>query len=321
MQGEGGMSKNGELRATAYEKLFEHGVISRTCKIKLEPCHCIVFNHKPHTHFIISCTNSSQKFFLKVRKKNDNTIFCNQFLQELRDTKGKCPYPVIVVPEFEIEGVRYYITTFFEGETLDNLLDTLSLHTLDDIASRLQERLKELSTIQAVRYSERGEFVSDGCSAILKKKLREKLHHPLFSEYCPQGLEQAVGRCCELLDNCQFSAPTLLHMDIKPANIIYNPNTASISLIDFEFARFGDSDYGWTQILLSGCNHFKNAYKKHLVPRLVRGHLTLEDALDTPKFQCYLLYQTMCNFIYYYERNSTWPEEMQAIFHQTIRRL
>lgn len=306
------------LTITAHQKLIEYGVISSECGVELYP-HCrVLIGGKRYFYFLIMSTNSPRKFFLKVVKNNDGALLCNDFLKRIRDENGYCPYPIIVVPELEVQGTRYYITNFLEGQPLSVHSDILTKKAWDDIADKLQGRLDELSAIQTAQYSEHNEFVPDSFAVIQKRKFEARLRHPLISDLPRKKLERALEQCYEILDKCQFSKPTLLHMDIKPANIIYDPQTGSVSLIDFEFSRFGDIDYGWAQILLSGYNRFGRDYKEQLIPRLTRGRLTMENALDIPKFQTYLFYQTMCNLIYYYDRNIKCPEDMQTLFAKII---
>lgn len=315
------LSRSIELKQMVYQQLTAHGVISTFERIEVQPHYCITLNKKPYYHSIITCPTSQQKYFLKVVKGKDGAHLCNDFLKSIRSKDGTSPYPIIVVPEFEHKGTRYYVTNFLEGQTMDTLPKTTPENVWDEIADELLLRLNELEMLQAPQYSEEGIFVSDDCASILKKKIVNRLQHPLMETFPSKKLEKVFVRCCEILDVSQFSNPTLLHMDIKPANIIYNNQTGTVSLIDFESARFGDIDYGWTQILLSERNRFSEVYKTHLVPRLTRGRLTLDEALDVPKFQCYLFYQIMCNLIYYYDRNLRCPKELNTLFHQITDRL
>ena len=131
----------------------------------------------------------------------------------------------------------------------------------------------------------------------------------------------AIKHCYQILDESHFTKPTLLHMDVKPANIIYNSKTGFVTLIDFEFARFGDADYGWTQVLLSGINAFCDEYKQQVVSYMTKGRLTLNEALTIPKFQCYIFYQTACNLIYYYDRDMKCPEDMKDLFEELLKQL
>ena len=102
--------------------------------------------------------------------------------------------------------------------------------------------------------------------------------HPVLRHYSKSSLGKAIVRCNNLLNDSSFSLPILLHMDIKPANIVYSPQTDSISLIAFEHSRFGDIDYGWTQVLLSGTNSFREEYRKYIIPNLTDKNTSLVEA-------------------------------------------
>jgi len=170
-------------------------------------------------------------------------------------------------------------------------------------------------------YSENNEFLNFGCAEILKEKLAKRLEHPAFQTISSQQLRRAYNRCCEILDDSSFSIPTLIHMDIKPANIIYNPKTENLTLIDFEHARFGDIDFGWTQILLTGINKFSDEYKKFVLPHIIKNRLTLDEALQIPKYRTYIFYQTACNIIYYYDRSIECPKDMVNYFNNLLEHL
>ena len=315
------LANNADLGMETRRKLIEHSLIPANDKIELRPSHRVLIRGEWFSHFIVTCTHSRKTFFLKIIKENDNFPLCDRFLQNLSMAYAEYPYPKIVVPEFTFQEMNYYITTYIEGQSLDIFPDTLPQSTVAHIADSLLALIDQLTLLKAPQYSERGTFVSDNYKSILKKKLESRLQHSLISSYPYQKLDRAFNWFCEILDHSQFSQPTLIHMDVKPANIIYNTKTGLVSLIDFEFARFGDIDYGWTQILLSGCNQFNQFYKKQIVPRLTNDRITLDDALGIPKYQCYLFYQAMCNLIYYYDRHLSCPKEMVEIFEHFITRM
>lgn len=308
------------LETEVKKKLLEYDLISTTSKINLIPCHRIIIQGEYFSHFFIKCTYSPNSFFLKIVKENDNSLLCDRFLRDINDKNEEYFYPQIVVPPFTFQGMRYYITTYIEGQSLDTLPDTLSPSILNSIADKLLFLIDQLALITASQYSEHGNFVSDDCASILKKKLKIRLRHPLILSYSHEKLERIFNWCCKILDRSQFSQPVLIHMDVKPANIIYNMKTNTVSLIDFEFARFGDIDYGWIQILLSERNQFNQFYKEQIIMRMTNGRMTLDDAFKIPKLQCYLFYQAMCNLIYYYDRNLSCPKEIKEIFDYFISR-
>lgn len=315
------MNNYSDLEIEVEQKLLQYGIIPFAEKIKLCPHHNVSICGEWFSHFIITCTHSRQTFFLKIVKENDGFLLCDRFLQNLSIKDTEYPYPRTVVPKFTFQGMQYYITTFIEGRPLDTFPETLPQNTWSYVANQLLLLIDQLTLLKAPKYSERGVFVLDNCADILKAKLESRMRHPLISSYPSKKLERAFNWACEILDHSQFSQPTLIHMDIKPANIIYNMDTGLVSLIDFEFARFGDMDYGWIQILLSGRNQFNHFYREQIVPYLTSGRVTLDDALDIPKLQCYLFYQAMCNLIYYYDRHLSCPKEIETIFDFFIKKM
>lgn len=320
MEHEAHLVNGAALEKETRQKLIEHGLIPAYDSIKLRSIQSIMICGKWLSHFIVTCACSRQTFFLKAVKKSDGFLLCDRFLQRLDISNAEYPYPRIVVPAFAFQGIHYYITTYIEGRPLDTFPNTLPQRTVKHIADRLLELINQLAQLKAPQYSERDAFVSDNCANILKRKLESKLLHPLIASYPRKKLDRASNWFRTILDHSQFSQPTLIHMDIKPANIIYNTETGHISLIDFEFARFGDIDYGWIQILLSGRNQFNQFYKEQIVPYLTNHRITLNDAFGIPKYQCYLFYQAMCNIIYYHDRHLPCPGDFVEIFEHFIEK-
>ena len=310
-----------DLCLLVYQKLVEQNIISTQEKLLLNPYYNVNLHGKWYSHYIIICLCSGQRFFLKISKGNDTASHCNNYLRDFRNEAGDYVYPIILVPEFEFCGIHYFVTTFIEGESLDNISESLTVDDWKIIAHKLLTRLDELSTIHTPLFSEQNKFITDDCASILKSKFTNRFRHPLFNRFSYKELDKAFNRCCQILVESHFSKPTLLHMDVKPANIIYNSKTGFVTLIDFEFARFGDADYGWTQVLLSGINDFCAEYRKQVVPCMTQGRLTLKDALSIPKYQCYIFYQTACNLIYYYDRDVECPEDMKKLFEELLKKL
>ena len=302
-------------------KLKNRDLISDHERIKLDPFYSLVCDQKQVFHCIITCTYSDTKFFLKVLKDTDAALHCNRFLKSFyRDSEEKL-YPEIVVPSFTVCKVKYYITTFIEGQTLEAAANMLSPDAWESVACELQARIDELASIHSPWCSESGSFTYDDPASVFMKKRQRRLRHPLFLHYPQEMLEGASLNCQKIMASSSFSRPTLLHMDIKPANIIYNFRTGHVALIDFEFSRFGDADYGWTQVLLSGVNSFGADYSEKIVSKLQKGRLTLNDCLEIPKLQCYVFYQTACNLIYYNDRHIKCPDGMRLLFEEMLDRL
>ena len=303
-----------KLNKIVQQKLIDYNLVPVYTKISLTPIYSFVLKNTIYYHYVINCSDSQIKFFLKSSRGVNNASHCNDFLKMFRNHNGEYTYPIILIPEFKYNGISYFITTFTQGDNLDILSQILTKYEWGKISNELRRQLEELSTIHANLYSEKNQFLSIGCAEILKNKLKNRLKHSVFLQFPNKNLKKAYERCCEILDCSQFSVPTLLHMDIKPANIIYNPKTGLVKLVDFEFARFGDFDFGLTQILLTKCNTFSKEYNEYIYPNIIEGNITLNEALNIPKFRCYIFYQTACNLIYYKERNVECPIEMKKNF-------
>ena len=306
------------LMVLVREKLQAHGIISSAQEVSLQPIHSFLFQGRQKTHFIIRTTSPVQIFFLKAVKDADGALFCDEFLRKMYRGKENCPFPLILVPKFKAQGMEYYITTFLAGVNLDHLSAEMTVINWEQLADKLLSRLHEMASIHAPQYSERDGFFSGSCGTALIRKLQARVRHPLLSCFPQEQVKIAVSKYSDVLTHSSYSLPTLLHMDIKPANIIYNPQTKDISVVDFEFARFGDMDYGWIQILLSGINLFSPMYQHVFVPRLTRDYLPLSEAVNIPKLRAYSFYQCLCNLIYYYDHHLQYPEKISALFEQLL---
>lgn len=305
---------NLNLEDITHKKLVEYKLINKNEKIELMPNYTITINDKTYTHFIIKCKYSNKKFFLKVFKNRDNIFQCNYYLANNKGNVQYNRFPIILVPRFTFNDVEYYITSFVDGESLDVISVDLSKEQYKHIADEVRNQWIELTKIKSNIYSERGEYLQESACNIFKTKLKKRLKHPVFDNIPEKDIYKAYNNISEIIEKCKFSEPSLIHMDVKPANIVYNIKTNSVTLIDFEHARFGDIDFGWVQILLSGFNSFGEKYEKHICPHIIENNITLTEALKTPKLQCYLFYQTACNLIYYHEKNLECPQKIKECF-------
>ncbi len=309
-----------ELSMITKQHLLYANFIDANEIINLTVCHEFYTDVFTFCHFIIKCKNSNKKYILKTVKPGDNLIFCNEYLKKFY-TNGKYAYPVILIQPFTFKDKSFYVTTYAEGKDLDEISKDLTPTVWEKISLKLIDKLGELSTVIADKYSDCQEFVDAGWAEILKNKFIKRLSHPLMAEIPKTQLEMVFRHCCKILDNSEYSRPTLLHMDIKPANIIYNQSTDELAIIDFEFSRFGDSDYGKIQLLLTGINAFSDNYKHYVYPHIAKMLPTFSEAENTPKLLCYLFYQTMCNCIYYFDHKMHCPDEITELFNKLLNKL
>jgi len=312
-----------ELTILTKKKLLESHLIPSGEDIVLCPHHQVVVHGKPCCHYIISCLSSGKQFFLKILKDNDSATHCNQFLRQFRNESGDCPYPLIVAPGFNFCNERYFLYTFSQGKTLQELaeLKEISQGEWESIASKLRQCIDNLSTVHSQQYSDHNQFVANPYADILKRKIMPKLNHQTFSALPSKTVNAVYQQCANIIESSVYSEPTLLHMDIKPANVVYNLETKMVSLLDFELARFGDFDYGWTQLLVTSLKNYGKEYQEYVYPHLIKGGISMEVALQIPKFQFYLFYQAACNLIYYDERKLSCPIGMKSLFTELFNQL
>lgn len=311
-------SDNSTFIKSIHNVLVANNIIQKNDKISVMSCYKTITPDKEYRHFVIKCENSDKTLFLKSKKSVDCAFHCNKYLQNFKNKDGSYTYPVILVPTFTIEGQDYYITSHVQGENLDTISSQLSISDWNNIANELLIRLNELSEIKESKYSERNNFVEDDYANIMIKKFELRFQHPVFKDIPKDILTKAIHTCYNILSESSYSVPSLIHMDIKPTNIIWNRQTGTLSLVDFEFARFGDIDYGWTQLLLSGINRFTEEYKTILIPKLANERLSLKEAQKIPKYQCYIFYQAGCNLVYYYDRRLQQSQEFISLFHKML---
>ena len=307
-----------ELTVITHKKLEEYSLINKNEKIQLVPNYKIVLNNKTYSHYIINCISSNKKYFLKVFKDRDNIFQCNEYIKNFIDEFGNQKFSTILVPRFYFNEVYYYITSFVEGESINNIGEQLTKQQCQKIGNDIRKLWFELTEINTLYYSEKGEFFNEDAATIFKRKLKFRLTHPVFKHISNSELYKAYCKCCEIIETCEFSKPSLIHMDVKPANIVYNSKNDLVTLIDFEHARFGDIDFGWVQILLSGYNSVGEIYEQKIYPYIINDNLNLSDALKIPKLKCYIFYQTACNLIYYYKNNNECPYKMKECFYSLL---
>lgn len=307
-----------ELHSITLKKLKEYQLIDENEEIKLIPNYKIILDNKAYSHYIIECVTSKKTYFLKIFKNRDNIFQLNDFIKDFFDEFGNQKFSTILIPKFNYNGMKYYVTSFVEGESINNISTPLTKEQYKKIAYKICDLWFELTKITSLNYSEKGEFFADDAATIFKRKLKNRLAHPVFNNISNINLSKAYHKCCDIIENCEFSKPSLIHMDVKPANVVYNQNNELVTLIDFEHARFGDIDFGWTQILLSGYNSFGEIYEKYIYPYIIENHLNLTEALKIPKFKCYIFYQTACNLIYYYKNNMECPIKMKECFYNLL---
>lgn len=309
-----------ELMPIVRIKLIEKGLIGPDETIRLTACHDIVLDNTPRNHYVIQCSVTGSKFFLKLQKKVDNIIHCDKYIQAIYQNEDYV-LPHVLVSPFLFHNDMFFITDYMEGYDLETLDSELSDMQWKKAAEDIRKQLMLLADIHTPYYSEQNKFFTYGYPKMFREKLQTRIKHISLTNYDGSKIQSAYNNSLKILNSSTFSEPSLIHMDVKPANIVFDPKTEKAVLIDFEFARFGDLDYGIVQVLLTQFNSFSENYKKKMFPVLTDGLITFSQACETPKFQVYLWYQTMCNIIYYYNHNTQCPDEIKKIYENMLSQL
>ncbi|MBR3919858.1 MAG: phosphotransferase [Clostridia bacterium] len=150
-----------------------------------------------------------------------------------------------------LEETLYLIETFHSGESLDKIYGDLTSIDWENISGQLFDFLISVQNIKNqcfetfdevhIKYNNYGKMLSQRIQAHLFKHQAAGL----LSDDIVNTIENRLNGI-EKIFACE---PVFLHFDIKPQNIIYDPNKQVVTIIDFEHSRFGDVSHE----LFRGC--------------------------------------------------------------------
>jgi aminoglycoside phosphotransferase (APT) family kinase protein len=151
------------------------------------------------------------------------------------------------VYEFQAAEPAYLVTAYVEGMSLDKRLSWVS-HA-DSIVTGLGRLLIDIHEISGdyfghlagPRYSSWQAFVD----VRFWRHVLPLVKAGLINEDDLSGIRTLYDEARAALNDVR---PTLLHGDVKPANIIFDANQCRTTLVDFELARFGDADFEWSKL-------------------------------------------------------------------------
>lgn len=298
--------------------LRKNDLISVNESAKLTPRHFITVNGAQCSHYLVEC--GGKKFFLKTEKDRDDTIFILNNLKNFSDKIDLHYFPHLLTEAFSYENANYYFLNYIEGDPLENICDDLADNEWEIVTDGIKNRIGELQACRQIEYSENGRFSSADYGKVMTDKLAERLCYPLQHNRLIALKIVLMDKYKYLLKDVVFPEACLIHMDIKPGNIIYNRKTQEVFLIDFENSRFCDFDYGNVQVLLTKYKRYNATYTTRVIPRL-NERFTLDYAVNDNKCLCYLFYQTLCNIIYFDSRRLPCPKEMVWLFDSLLDEL
>lgn len=211
-------------------------------------------------------------------------------------------YPRILRKYENVSGIGdILITEYKEGVSLDKCILNLSEMEYPIITDQLCKILKKMHSIKSSEFFDFGEFKSNSWFTFFDYKLKRYLKMGLDNkilkseeiEYIAQLLltEQSI---------LKLDLGSLIHFDVKPSNIIWNPKNKEISLIDFEMSRYGDILMEFTKGKFTTMLFNNSIYKNKIWKPLVEHYFSqpYADIFSSRKSIWYLFYHYLahCNY-------------------------
>jgi aminoglycoside phosphotransferase (APT) family kinase protein len=149
--------------------------------------------------------------------------------------------------EVSLDEPSYLIIGFVDGESLDKSLKWIP-HA-ESIMLSLQQELADIHCIRGEYFGHLAGPRYESWQGFFEIRLWRHVM-PLVEAHIVS--ERDLARIKTLHEEARQSfsevSPTLLHADVKPANVIFELSTRKTTLIDFELSRFGDPDFEWTKL-------------------------------------------------------------------------
>jgi len=170
----------------------------------------------------------------------------NSVQNEKEALKLLAEYGVAGIPQIATEGIvngiPYLVEYYIKGSSLDKIHYTLSCEDWKHIAHSLAHFLQELAAIQSARPSV---FKSSGKNygnygEVIKESILRHLNRHTLSGIISPTMAGCIRDVLEDINSAFHANATFLHFDIKPQNIIFEPQTKQVAFIDYEHSRMGD---------------------------------------------------------------------------------
>lgn len=304
------------------EKLINEKIISTNDTIEFKVIHEKKINGKIIQHYLANNLYKQQKFLIRSIKEKDYSYEVMSYLISLNNMYKNCQFPYALTRPFFIEQKNYIITTYLEGDSLDSIIQTVSNRALIQISDLINEKLFYIHTIKNDKYNGVNPKFEMSFAQVMLNKIYTQLQNDYTKFFVgDRSSDKLFSVASEILLNASYSEPTLLHMDIKPENIIITPK-GEVHLIDFELSRFGDIDYEWTNILIKTLHSYNGRFKKYvLFPLIEKNFVSIEKALEHDKYKIYMLYLSINIYIYYQKCNRPCPKEIFQLINLLLKQL
>lgn len=188
----------------------------------------------------------SDKCYYKLRipsKFNPKSVE-NEFRAITFLTQKKISNIPIVVEHGIIlnSNINYLVQSYHSGNSIDKIYTSLTEHDWECIINQLKNYLLSLHNLHEYKFktfnSDHTTFENYGTmlSSGILKHLEKNVNAGLITIDISNHIKKQLNG----IENIFLQQPTFLHFDIKPQNIIYDTEQQVVTVIDYEYSRFGE---------------------------------------------------------------------------------
>lgn len=192
--------------------------------------------------YILRRNYDNKAFRFRIQTDRFNAIKTEYYaccLLNENGLKGFYPRPIGYYTNIPKVG-SLAVSEYIEGISLDKIIDTLSAKEYQSIADQIVMLLKKIHSVKCSYFHYFTDEKFFTWKQMFKNKFNNHLEKSIQTAVISIDYEKIQHQL--MLDTHLFEnkESSLLHFDIKPANMIYQSETGKIFLIDFEMSRFGD---------------------------------------------------------------------------------
>lgn len=257
---------------------------------ELEPLLLKSYNHGKI--FVVKNLESGEKYKLRLKHPNfpDTVTKELRVLRYIEQFPGHEIFPQVLFTDGNDEVL---VLTYFEGLALNKELE-ISAAEKNDIVKKIYRQLQVLHKMECPPK----DIITDTFFSSWYERIKL-----IFDSYVGKVKEHNLlnaGDEAMIYDFIELNKPYLLnvktsviHGDLKPANIVWNPDSGKVSLIDFESGKIGDPLFDYYRLNSDGWGfseelerdsvyvlYLINVYLRWLVYALVKRNFVEPRATD-----------------------------------------
>lgn len=253
--------------------------------------------------YILREKNGKFQGRIRIISDRDNTVNIEEKVCLLLETYlPDYFYPKVHKKYENIPGIGdILITEYKEGVSLDKCIFNLSEMEYPIIIDKLFRSLKKMHSIKSSNFFDFTEFNSNNWFDFFEYKLKKYLKMAMDNKILKR---EEIGYITHLLyreqDIFRLNLGSLIHFDVKPANIIWNSENKELSLIDFEMSRYGDILMEFTKGKFTTLLFNNSIYENKIWKPLVEYYFSkpYADIFSSRKSIWYLFYHYLAHSNY-----------------------